>query len=197
LVADSVILFPRKEWNMRFNLAWWKSMAVVGAMGGFLVGCGGDKPAPETDVSSPPAPPASTGEEETPPERTDESTKWVDPNTEYASILQPVHFEFNKYRITEEAKPTLEGIARLLTQNAGWKILVEGHCDERGTNEYNLTLGEQRAQSTKRYLVSLGVDETRFKTVSYGEERPADPAHDEEAWAKNRRAEFKVEAPRS
>ena len=65
---------------------------------------------------------------------------------------QPIQFEYNRYHITEEAKSPLEGIARLLNQNAGWKVLVEGHCDERGTNEYNLTLGEQRAQSTKRYL---------------------------------------------
>jgi peptidoglycan-associated lipoprotein len=197
VVADPLISFPRKEWNMKFNVAWWKSMAVVGVMGAFLVGCGGDKPAPETDVST--TPPASdTGStEETPPVRADETTQWVDPNTEYASILKPIRFEYNKYRITEESKPALEGISRLLSQNGTWKVLVEGHCDERGTNEYNLTLGEQRAQATKRYLVSLGVDESRLETVSYGEERPASMGHDEAAWAENRRAEFKVEAPRS
>lgn len=181
---------------MKFNVVWWKPMAVVGVVGVLLAGCGGDKPAPETDVSTTP-PPAETETEDAPPERVDETTKWVDPNTEYASILKPIQFEYNKYRITEAAKPSLEGIARLLSQNAGWKVLVEGHCDERGTNEYNLTLGEQRAQATKRYLVSLGVDESRLETVSYGEERPSDMGHDEAAWQANRRAEFKVEAPRS
>ncbi len=182
---------------MKFNVAWWKLTAVVGLMGTFLMGCGGDKPAPETDVSETPPPAESGTGDETPPDRVDETTKWVDPNTEYASILKPIRFEYNRYRITEEAKPSLEGIARLLTQNTGWKVLVEGHCDERGTNEYNLTLGEQRAQATKRYLSSLGVDESRLESVSYGEERPANMGHDEEAWATNRRAEFKVEAPRS
>ena len=85
----------------------------------------------------------------------------------------------------------------LLKDNARWRVLVEGHCDERGTAEYNLGLGEQRALSTKRYLVSLGVGESRFQTISYGEERPVDRRSNEEAWAKNRRAEFRVEAPGS
>jgi peptidoglycan-associated lipoprotein len=183
---------------MKLNVVSWKSMVLVVAAGALLVGCGGDKPAPETDVSSTPPPAAPDASDEAPPpDRADETTEWVDPNTEYASVLKPILFEFNKYRIVEEAKPTLEGIASLLNRNAGWKMLIEGHCDERGTNEYNLTLGEQRAQSTKRYLVSLGVDESRLETVSYGEERPADMGHDETAWTKNRRSEFKVEAPRS
>ncbi|MCA9751835.1 MAG: peptidoglycan-associated lipoprotein Pal [Gemmatimonadetes bacterium] len=134
--------------------------------------------------------------EVTPPAR-DDTVKYVDPNVEYRETLQAIHFEFNKYRITSEAKPKLEAIGALLKDHPDWKVLVEGHCDERGTNEYNLALGEQRAQSTKRYLVSLGVRESRFQTVSYGEERPIDPRSNEQAWAKNRRAEFRVEAPGS
>ena len=112
-------------------------------------------------------------------------------------LLVPIGFEFNKYRIQSSAKPTLEGIAQLLKDNGDWKILVEGHCDERGTHEYNLSLGEQRALSTKRYLVSLGIGESRFQTISYGEERPLDPRSTEAAWEKNRRAEFRVQAPQS
>ena len=123
--------------------------------------------------------------------------EYVDPMEKYGDVFVPIHFEFNKYRITSEAKPVLEAIASLLKENPRWRVLVEGHCDERGTNEYNMSLGEQRALSTKRYLVSLGVAESRFQTISYGEERPLDPRSNEEAWAKNRRAAFRVEAPGS
>lgn len=79
-----------------------------------------------------------------------------------------------------------------MKKNPHWKILLEGHCDERGTDEYNLALGENRAHSAKRYLVSPGVGEGRFQTVSYGEAQPADRSSSEEAWANNRRAEFRV-----
>lgn len=161
----------------------------------FAAGCGSSappvEPAPENDVVM-----EDTSDDVAPPVR-DETPTYVDPNVEYRDVLVPIRFEFNKYRVTEEAKPKLEKIATLLKDNGTWKVLVEGHCDERGTNEYNLTLGEQRALSTKRYLVSLGVSESRFQTISYGEERPEDPAATEAAWAKNRRCEFRVEAPRS
>ena len=140
--------------------------------------------------------PVEVPQEVEPPVR-EETVTYVDPNVEYRSVLKPIHFEFDKYRITSEAKPVLEGIAGLLREHENWKVLLEGHTDERGTNEYNLALGEQRALSTKRYLVSLGVSESRFQTISYGEERPVDPRSNEEAWAKNRRAEFRVEAPGS
>ncbi len=72
------------------------------------------------------------------------------------------------------------------------KVVIEGHCDERGTAEYNMALGQRRAQETKKYLVNLGIKESRIKTISYGEERPLDPGHNEDAWAKNRRAHFVV-----
>ena len=78
--------------------------------------------------------------------------------------------------------------AELLKKYPKVKIQIEGHCDERGTNEYNLALGERRANSTKNYLVSLGISPDRISTISYGEEKPLDPGHNEEAWAKNRRA---------
>jgi peptidoglycan-associated lipoprotein len=160
-------------------------------------GCGGSKPAVDPEPAAEP-PVETTAEppvvEEVPTER-DEQPVYVDPNVEYADVFRPIHFEFNKYRITDEAKPILEGIASLLGDHPKWKVLIEGHCDERGTNEYNLALGENRALSTRRYLVSLGISEGRFQTVSYGEERPVAFGHDEESWARNRRAEFRVEAP--
>ena len=106
--------------------------------------------------------------------------------------LRPIHFDFDKYRITLEARLVLEEVSVVMKENPDWRLVLEGHCDERGTSAYNIALGENRAQATKRYLVSLGIDERRFTTVSYGEERPVDPRDVEGAWTKNRRAEFRV-----
>ena len=149
-----------------------------------VAGCGGSAPEPEVDPT-PEEPVAEVVEEPEPPVR-DETPKYVDPNIEYASILRPVHFDFDKYAIRSDARPVLEGIANLLRDNGDWKVLIEGHCDERGTAEYNLALGEQRALATKRYLASLGVAESRFQTISYGKERPVALGSNEDAWAKNR-----------
>ncbi|MCG2831147.1 MAG: OmpA family protein, partial [Desulfobacteraceae bacterium] len=83
--------------------------------------------------------------------------------------------------------------AEWLRNNPGESIIVEGHCDERGTNEYNLALGDRRAQSAKNFLIDLGIAESRLTTISYGEERPADPRQNEDAWSKNRRDQFVIE----
>ena len=107
-------------------------------------------------------------------------------------VLQNIHFEFDKATLTPEARAILKKIGAWLLKHPNVVILIEGHCDERGSNEYNLALGERRAASAKAYLVSMGVSPDRIKTISYGEERPLDPRHNEEAWAKNRRDEFKV-----
>ena len=109
-----------------------------------------------------------------------------------AKGLEPIHFDFDQYVLTDTAKSTLVNNAGLLRSAPAVKILIEGHCDERGSDEYNLALGEKRALATKNYLVSLGVVVERMSTISYGEEMPIDPAHDKAAWAKNRRANFKV-----
>ena len=103
-----------------------------------------------------------------------------------------IHFDFDRAEIRPDAEPVLRELAELLREFPNKPITIEGHCDERGSEEYNLALGEQRAESAKRYLMSLGIDEMRMETISYGESRPIDPASNEEAWAKNRRAEFKV-----
>ena len=105
-----------------------------------------------------------------------------------SSLLKDVHFDFDKYDIRPGDAAILKGNAEVLKKYHGVKIQIEGHCDERGTNEYNLALGERRSNSTKNYLLSLGVSPERISTISYGEERPVDPGHTEEAWAKNRRA---------
>src|SRR5512134_3740123 len=122
---------------MKLDVVWWQSVGVVFTAAILVAGGGKSKPAPAPDISTAPAD-TSTGDTEPPPVREGEDVQYVDPTSQYASILRPIQFEFNKYRITEEAKPTLEGIAKLLNQNATWKVLIEGHCDERGTNEYNL-----------------------------------------------------------
>lgn len=106
------------------------------------------------------------------------------------SPLQRIHFDFDKYFIREDAKPVLERNAEWLKKFPSVKILIEGHCDERGTEEYNMALGERRAKSTMNYLISLGISPERIKIISYGKSRPLDPRHNEEAWALNRRADF-------
>lgn len=110
------------------------------------------------------------------------------------SPLAPVFFALDSYELSAEARSVLQTSAKVLQQQASWQITVEGHCDERGTAEYNLSLGERRALAAKTYLVSLGIGADRLRTVSYGKEFPFDPGHDDSAWAKNRRAHFVITA---
>ena len=108
--------------------------------------------------------------------------------------LQDVNFDFDRSDIKPEARRILEENANWLRENRRVRVQIEGHCDERGTVEYNLALGQRRATSVRKYLVALGVSPERLFTISYGEEQPVDPGHNEEAWAKNRRVHFKVKA---
>jgi len=108
------------------------------------------------------------------------------------SQLKVVHFDFDQYSLMAEARAALASNAEWLKDNPDAVIQIEGHCDERGTNDYNLALGEKRATVAKSYLISLGVDEARIYTISYGEERPSDTGHNKTAWSQNRRAEFKL-----
>ena len=103
-----------------------------------------------------------------------------------------VQFEFDSAKLSMEAQDILRRKAEWLKENPRAKIIIEGHCDERGTNEYNLALGDRRAFSSKSFLVDLGIAASRLTTVSYGEERPIDSRADEDAWAKNRRAHFVI-----
>lgn len=104
--------------------------------------------------------------------------------------LAAVHFDFNDSGLRPADRDTLASVAECLNKKGG-TITIEGHCDERGTTEYNLALGDRRAQSVFQYLTTLGVPRSRLKTISKGEEEPIDDRHDEEAWARNRRVEFK------
>ena len=104
-----------------------------------------------------------------------------------------IHFEFDSSTLLPEAQEILNKKAEWLRNNPDVAATIEGHCDERGTNEYNLALGDRRAASAKTFLVDLGIAGTRLTCISYGEERPVDPGHNEEAWAKNRRAHFTID----
>jgi peptidoglycan-associated lipoprotein len=108
------------------------------------------------------------------------------------SSLRDVHFDFDRYEIRTQDKPVLDDNAKWLKSNVAAMLLIEGHCDERGTNEYNLALGERRAKATRDYLVSLGIDGGRITVISYGEERPLCTERTEACWAQNRRSHFLV-----
>ena len=127
----------------------------------------------------------TTPEEEAPPEMAD---------VDVSQVLGTVFFDFDSYELKPEARDTLSNNAEWLKMNPDIQVQIEGHCDERGTEEYNLALGERRAAAVKDYLVSMGVDEGRLYTISYGEEVPANTGHDAAAWSENRRAQFKAAA---
>jgi peptidoglycan-associated lipoprotein len=105
--------------------------------------------------------------------------------------LETIYFDYDSFQIRSDAKPLLKGNAQTISGKPNWPmIVIEGHCDERGSDEYNLALGERRAEQVKRYLVDLGVPASRLDTVSFGEAYPAVQGHDEAAWRYNRRSEF-------
>ena len=109
------------------------------------------------------------------------------------SDLMDVFFDYDKSDLSADSRDRLANDAKLLKAASGVKIVVEGHCDERGTNEYNLGLGERRANSVKNYLVSLGISASRIRTISYGEEKAFSSGHNEGAWKQNRRAHFDLQ----
>jgi len=109
--------------------------------------------------------------------------------------IPDINFDFDKYNLKPLAQTTLKNSAPAYLQYKEYKLVIEGHCDERGTAEYNLALGQKRADEAAKYLVDLGIEKDRIKTISYGKEMPLDKGHDEAAWAKNRRAHFVVFPP--
>lgn len=150
-----------------------------------VAGCGGKKAVEETpsDIDAPPVvePPVE-----------EEPVVQEEPKEVPMPVLDDVFFAFDKYSLTEESKRSLEQNAKELKRASEATIVIEGHCDERGTKAYNLSLGEKRANAAKEYLVALGVPGSRVAIISYGKERPFDPGHNETAWAKNRRAHFVI-----
>ena len=172
-----------------------------------MAACGGNKPpvvrptppAPENQQlpPRPPAPPAPVSEAAivpTAPIRDESVTSGSLDELNRNSPLRPVFFELDSSDLTPEGQRTLDANAAVMRQNNTWTVTIEGHCDEQGTAEYNLALGERRALAARAYLVSLGLPADRLRTVSYGKEFPFDPGHEESAFAKNRRAHFVITA---
>ncbi len=107
--------------------------------------------------------------------------------------LQDIFFDYDSTVLSRQTRDTLSAISDWMSENGDVRLRIEGHADERGTSEYNLALGERRADAAKNYLVALGIEESRFSTVSYGEEMPIDNGHSEAAWSKNRRVHFEIQ----
>ncbi len=152
-----------------------------------LTGCPKKRPPiePEAiDTSSTVKPDVPTGG--------DDETIPTTPDQLKESQFKTVYFDFDKFNLRPDAKAALDFNYDLLAAHTDVIIKIEGHCDERGTVEYNLSLGEKRARAAQDYLVGLGVKPNRISVISYGKERPVDPRHNEEAWAKNRRDEFRI-----
>lgn len=179
-----------------------------------LGACGGKPDRPPAVTGGPPTPPATTTVPQqmtAPPPPMDEGggdeliSLESDPfnirEMDLTAVNEPgnnpfedVRFDFDSAALSAEARATLERHSETLKTYREMTILVEGHCDERGTVEYNLALGERRANAILNYLVSLGIGAGRLKTISYGKEFPLDPGHNEAAWARNRRGHFEITA---
>jgi peptidoglycan-associated lipoprotein len=154
-------------------------------------------PAQNTAPSRPPAPPEPVREPVSVPSepmRDDAISSASLDDLNKNSPLQPVYFELDSSELSAANQKVLDQDAALLKRYTSWAVTIEGHCDERGTAEYNLALGERRAIAARAYLISLGIAADRLRTVSYGKEFPFDPGHDEAAFAKNRRAHFVITA---
>ena len=150
--------------------------------------------APTTAAPRPPEPVPAPTVVPAEPVRDDAITSASLDDLNRSSPLKPVFFALDSDELTAESQKALDQNATLLKRYPGWAVTLEGHCDERGTAEYNLALGERRAVAARAYLVSLGIPADRLRTVSYGKEFPFDPGHDDSAWAKNRRAHFVITA---
>ena len=152
---------------------------------------------PASAGSRPPAPPVPVAEPTVvPPEpvRDDNIASGSLDDLNRNSPLRPAFFAYNSSDVEAEAQAVLDANATVLRSNRNWTVTIEGHCDERGSAEYNLALGERRAVAARAYLVSLGIPADRIRIVSYGKEFPFDPGKDETAYAKNRRAHFVITA---
>ena len=179
---------------------------IIGMIAGalFLFGCSSGKKAPvehyksgttmtEESVAREPAIKEETFElPGTIEEEELEALRFLKAGAEQEGALEDIHFDFNQYNLRPETQQQLQRTARWLQKHSTVKVLIEGHCDERGSQEYNLALGERRAVAVQSYLRSLGIEAARMGTISYGEERPIDPGSNEVAWAKNRRVHFDI-----
>jgi peptidoglycan-associated lipoprotein len=176
-----------------------KTVVVVAVLSLVVAGCakqpvtlGASAPAPSAPVASavpstPPVPPTPAAPAAP---RSDVPSRPAPKEFVAVADLADIRFDFDKFGIRPDAARVLDRSVTWLKSNPKYAVLVEGHCDERGTDEYNVALGERRAKATMTYLVSHGIDTRRFSLISYGEDRPDCREHNEACWAKNRRAHF-------
>lgn len=149
-------------------------------------------------ITEPQPPPPPPQEPKKPTPITTETVKTTDEisalteDAAASKMFQTIYFEFDSFALSEAARDALAKNAVAIKKNKGMKVQIQGNCDERGSDAYNLALGEKRAKAAYNYLITLGVPAGQLYVISYGEERPADPGHDEAAWAKNRRDDFMV-----
>jgi len=194
---------------MKGTFSWKWAVLVLSVAGLMSVGCAKkqtvkseDVPAPSGSVAAPAPPiselpvreaplPMAPPEVTTPAERPAPAVApGVSVTEEMISQFADVLFDFDKSELKEDGRKTCGVVADYLKKRRQARILIEGHCDERGTAEYNMALGERRATAVMTYLVSLGIPKEQLSAVSFGKEKPLDPGHDEGAWTKNRRAHF-------
>lgn len=188
----------------------WKPLVVLLLLTVTLAACAKkvptvERPAPPpaapatTTAPAPPPPPPRPVDEPMPVPPEPEAIKASDlpddlDSLNRSGVLKPVFFDLDSSEVNAASQQVLQENADVMRRNARWQITIEGHCDERGTAEYNLALGERRALAARTYLLSLGIPAERVRTVSYGKEFPFDQGHDESAWSKNRRAHFVITA---
>lgn len=182
----------------------WKLTSIVGILSLVLIsiGCSGNKdipvdPKPPEVVEKAPDPEPTDIETPEPPKIVDKTPELTDLETDQASerarkegLIGDIFFAFDKYDLQAEARERLAKNATFLKSEPSFVVTIQGHCDERGTNDYNIALGDRRANAAKEYLGSLGVPASRIQTVSYGEERPTCTQANESCWGRNRRGEF-------
>ena len=162
----------------------WTAIVSLALLAGIAAGCA------KKAAEAPPTPPPAPAQAETPP--TPPPTPPPPPAPEPVQVtkleLEPAFFDFDSFALRDDARSVLDRDARMMRDNMGASVTIEGHCDERGTVEYNQALGERRAQAARDYLVAAGIDGSRIQIISYGKERPFADGHDESAWQQNRRA---------
>jgi peptidoglycan-associated lipoprotein len=175
------------------------SLLMLLSTAAFAVACGGKKPPEEPAPEPTPAPAPTPVPTPAPPPRDDSAERMAREAAERAKAVAAdlaamINFDYDQAVIRSNDQGTLDRKAAVLGANPNVKLRISGHADERGSDEYNLALGNRRAAAAKRYLENKGVDGSRMEVVSYGEERPLNPGHDEAAYAQNRRDEFEVTA---
>lgn len=159
-------------------------------LGSFALACCSQKPKPVTRSVDAPSAMAKTEISSAPDDSLERHRIQIEQLLNQA--FQPVYFPFDQYALSDKSKTLLSQAGNLMKLEPSIQVLIKGNSDERGTDDYNLALGDRRARAVKDYLVSYGVQASRLKVISYGEEKPANAGHDESAWALNRRDEFKV-----